>query len=144
MGVDVPAERASEWAYVRAGLVLAVLLVVGWTLGWLVDDSMRDEPTALELTVRCLENEKGLPVILDVRDPIARSAGRGALSTTVEGNPVTVVIGSSSDDAARVERAYRAVGDVEGRIEQRGHIVYVFERPPSPTQRQGLYDCAYE
>ena len=40
--------------------------------------------------------------------------------------------------------AYRAVADVEGRIERRGRIVYLFERPPSPTRRQALYDCAYE
>jgi hypothetical protein len=29
------------------------------------------------------------------------------------------------------------------RLEVRGRTVYLWERPPSPTQRQALFNCTY-
>ena len=105
---------------------------------------LRDEPTALEQTVRCLRFEKGLEVTTPPRDPIARSAEQGALSTVVEGNPVTVAISSNEDGPNRLGALYERVASNLGtRLERRGKILYLFRFPPSPTQRQALYDCAY-
>jgi hypothetical protein len=109
-----------------------------------IANAVRDEPTALERTIRCLRFEKLLEVSAPPRDPIAQSADRGALSTVVEGNPVTVAISSNDEGPARLIAAYEQVAGTLGtRLERRGRIVYLFRFTPSPTQRQALYDCAY-
>ena len=110
-----------------------------------VAGALRDVPTPLERTIRCLRFEKGLEVSTPPRDLIAGSADRGALSTVVEGNPVTLSISSDDEDAIRLVDLYERVsGAVLGtRLERRGRIVYLFFARPSPTQRQILYDCAY-
>ena len=96
-----------------------------------------------EKTLRCLVNEKGAAVTTP-RDPIAGSAELGALATVVETNGVTVSVAASETSAERVAAAYRSVGgDLGERLEVRGRTVYLWERPPSPTQRQTVYDCAY-
>ena len=77
-------------------------------------------------------------------DPLADSAGDGSLRTTVEGNDITVALASSVEQAAKIERYYRAVAaDLEGRLERRDKAVYLWKFKASPTQRQTIYDCEY-
>jgi hypothetical protein len=132
----------------RRAVVVALAVVLGVVAIELVistiANAVRDEPTALERTIRCLRFEKRLEVSTPPRDPIAQSADRGALSTVVEGNPVTLAISSNDDGPARLVAAYeRVAGPLGTRLERRGRIVYLFRFTPSPTQRQALYDCAY-
>ena len=140
----VAAHRAAEWPFVRVALLIVLAVAVLEVSGWLIYESVHEEPTALAQTAKCLRNEKGIGVDVNVRDPIARSADGGALVTTVEGNRVTVSIGSSDREAERIESAYNAVAAaLAGRLERRGHTVYLWDFPSSPTQRQVMYDCAY-
>ena len=105
------------------------------------------EPSALELTEKCLRREKLLAVETIGTHPIASTAGGGALATRVEGNGVQVVIAKSDEEAAELETAYLQTGrKIELRLDRRGRVLYVWELPrlPSPTQRQTMYDCWYE
>jgi hypothetical protein len=132
----------TEWTYVRGGLIAVGLITVAALAGWGVQTAVYEDP-AFEKTQRCLVNEKGATVTTP-RDPVAASAELGALQTVVETNVVTVSVASSQASAERIAAAYRAVGgDLGERLEVRGRTVYLWERPPSPTQRQTVYDCAY-
>ena len=87
--------------------------------------------------------EKGLKLETP-RDPIAQSAELGALRTVVETNGITVAVASGSKSAEKIIASYHAIaGELEGRLEQRGRLVYLWDRPASPTQRQTMFDCTY-
>ena len=132
----------SEWAFLRGGLVAVGLLVVAALVGWAVETA-RYEDRGFEELERCLVEERGAPIEA-TRDSIARSAELGALDTVIETNPVTVSVSSTTERAERIVASYRAVGgDLGPRVELRGRTVYLWERPPSPTQRQTLFDCTY-
>jgi hypothetical protein len=133
---------SAEWKYLRGGFVVVALLVTAALVGWGVQTAVWEDP-AFEETARCLVNEKSAAVET-TRDPIARSADLGALDTVIETNHVTVSVASSSERAERIVESYRSVGGELGeRLELRGRTVYLWERPPSPTQRQTLFDCTY-
>ena len=138
----------AEWRYLRAACVLVVVLVVAQLIGWLVYRSVHDEPSALELTEKCLRREKLLAVEPVASDSIASRARGGALATRVEGNGVQVAIARSDDEAEELAAAFLETEgrNIEARLEVRGHVVYVWEaaQEPSPTQRQTMYDCWYE
>ena len=62
----------------------------------------------------------------------------------IETNPVTVAVAGDERAAERLASNYRAVaGDLGPRLELHGRTVYLWQRPPSPTQRQALFDCTY-
>jgi hypothetical protein len=136
-----------EWRYLSAGFVVVLAVVVAQVAGWLVYRAVHDDPTALELTEKCLRREKLLPIEPVEGDPIAARARGGALATRVEGNGVHVAIATSQEKAAELANAYLATAGrrIELRLERRGKVVYVWElaREPSPTQRQTMYDCQY-
>ena len=129
--------RAAQTGLAVAMIVVAAQLVVGgaWSL-------THDELTTLERTRRCFEREKGLVVEPTSGDPVAESARGGTLRTIVEGNLVTVSVATSLAEVERLRAAYaaRALGL---RLDVFGRYVNVWLRDPSPTQRQGTYDCAY-
>jgi hypothetical protein len=118
--------------------VLFVAALVGWAV-----QTARYEDTGFAQLRRCLVEEKGAQVT-QTRDPIARSAKLGALDTVIETNPVTVSVGHDAKEAERIASNYRTIADDLGaRLELRGRTVYLWEREPSPTQRQALFDCTY-
>jgi hypothetical protein len=132
----------SEWAYLRVGLGVVAALVAAALVGWAVQAATYEDP-GFEETRRCLVDEKGAAVE-ETRDPIARSAELGALRTVIETNGVTVAVAASREGADRLASAYRAVaGPLGPRLELRGRTVFLWDRPPSPTQRQALFDCTY-
>jgi cell wall-associated NlpC family hydrolase len=139
----VSTEARSEWPYLRtAFLAVAAILTVA-VAGWRVHDALHDEPTAFELLRRCMINEKHV-ALTGTSDPIARSAELGAVRTAIETNGVTISVSSSPEGAARIVAAYGSVaGNLGTRLEQRGGTVYLWDGPPSPSQRQTLYDCTY-
>jgi len=133
---------STEWSYLRVGFAAVALLVVAALVGWGIQTAVWEDP-AFEKTQRCLVNEKGAAVEPS-RDPIARSAELGAFDTVIETNRVTVSVAGSTEGAERIVAAYRSVGGELGeRLELRGRTVYLWERSPSPTQRQTLFDCTY-
>jgi hypothetical protein len=133
---------SAEWKYLRGGFVVAALLVTAALVGWGVQTAVWEDP-AFDETTRCLVNEKSAAVET-TRDPIARSADLGALDTVIETNRVTVAVAGDAKKAERIASNYRSVADDLGeRLEVRGRTVYLWERPPSPTQRQALFNCTY-
>jgi hypothetical protein len=138
--------RDDEWRYLRVATVVVAVLILAETAGWLVYRSVHHEPTALELTEKCLRREKLLPIESVGGDEVAASARGGATATRVEGNGVHVVIAKSDDEAAELADVYlqTAGRNIANRLEARGKVVYVWEAVPSPTQRQTMYDCWYE
>ena len=73
---------------------------------------------------------------------MAESASGGTLRTIVEGNPVTVSVAASVAEVERLRAAY-AGRNPGTRLDVYGRYVNLWLRDPSPTQRQGTYDCAY-
>jgi hypothetical protein len=106
----------SEWTSLRVGFLVVGLLLVAALISWAVQTATYEDP-AFEQTRRCLVDEQGRAVA-EVSDPIAQTAELGALRTVIETNGVTVA-------------------------ELRDRTVYLWDRPPSPTQRQALFDCTY-
>jgi hypothetical protein len=132
----------SDWAFLRLGFVAVAALVAAALVGWAVQTARYEDPGFRELT-RCLTEEKGAATTA-TRDPIARSAGLGAVDTVIETNPVTVSVATNAKEAERIAADYRAIADDLGtRLEVRGRTVYLWQREPSPTQRQALFDCTY-
>ena len=132
----------SEWRFLRAGFVAVGLLVVAALVGWAVEIARYEDP-GFENLRRCLVENRGATVTA-TRDPIARSAELGALDTVIETNPVTASVTIDEEAAERLVASYRTVGgDLGSRVEQRGRTVYLWEREPSPTQRQALFNCTY-
>jgi hypothetical protein len=129
--------RAARIGVVCALVVILAQLIVAsaWSLG-------HDDPTELDLTRRCLEQEKGLAVE-PASDTVAASASGGALATEIEGNAVTIGVGRSEAEVERLRAAYAATGDPGTRLDLHGRYVALWHREPSPTQRQVTYDCAY-
>ena len=133
-----------EWLYLRIALGVVALIVVADVAGWKVHDLKNPRPTRLELSLRCLNGEKGVATVVPTGDLLAESAGEGALKTTIEGNGVTVALASSQEQAIKIERYYHLVGGaLRGRLERRDRAVYLWEGVASPTQRQAMYDCQY-
>jgi hypothetical protein len=133
-----------EWLYLRIALGVVALIVVADVVGWKVHDIVHPPPTRLERTVVCLKDKRGVVAVVPAGDPLADSAGKGSLKTTIEGNDVTVALASSEEQAAKIERYYRAVADgLEGRLERRDRTVYLWRFRSSPTQRQAMYDCQH-
>jgi hypothetical protein len=139
---------ADEWRYLRVAFAAVLLLVVAELTGSIVYGYVHQEATALELTEKCLRREKLLPIESIEGDAIAGTARGGALASRVEGNGVHVAIAESDDEAQRLASAYLTTEGrrIQDRLEVRGHVVYVWERPgvPSASQRQTMYDCWYE
>jgi hypothetical protein len=139
---------AEDWGYLRVGFAVVLVLVVVELAGWLVYRSVHHGPTALALTEKCLRREKLLQIEPLRDDPVAGTARGGALATRVEGDGVHVAIARSDAEAAKLVAAYLDTTgrNVEIRLDRRGHVVYLWEQavPPTPTQRQTMYDCWYE
>jgi len=133
-----------EWTAVRAGLIAVAALILLAVVGWRVQDAVQEDQDPFEVLTICLRFEQGLPLEIPPRDPIARSAERGALRTSIETNGVTVSVGDSRADAERIAATYRSLlGDLGPRLEVRGTSVFLWDGPPEPTQRQALFDCTF-
>jgi hypothetical protein len=138
-GIEVGTER--RW--VLAGVLVAASLLVVQVAGGVVRVTVSPEPSYLEKVETCLV-ERARPFDRNVQDPIAASAGRGALRTNAEGNPVTVALGSSEEDAERVYQTYVMVVSpdvVETRLERNRKVVLLWDAEPSPSQREFMYLC---
>ena len=133
-----------EWRYLRWALVAVAAIVALQIGGSLVYGVVHEETPPLAETIRCLTREKLLE-LTTATDPIAASAGRGWVATRVEGNGVHAAIARSTSEAERLVDLYRSVaGELVGRLERRGKVVYLWEGVSTPTQRQTMYDCHYD
>jgi hypothetical protein len=142
---ETGAERAERRWFTIAALVVVGLLAIQVVAGY-VREATSDEPSYLEKVQICL-TERATPFDLAVEDPIALSADRGALRTTVEGNGVTVALGSSENDAEGVYTAYSAVlpaEETQARLDRRRKVVFLWDAEPSQAQRDFMYLCTLD
>jgi hypothetical protein len=131
-----------EDTYLRVAGIAVLLALGALVAGNVVESRVNPEPTRFERTVRCLEREKGFPIYDASVDSAAFRAGVDAVETTIEGNSVTIaVVGSNAAAAELEQRARRSAG--AARVERREDVVYEWANAPSPTQKQGAYDCEY-
>ena len=126
----------------------AVLLVVATLALLVVGDAVRGtvetDRSRIDAMRECLEQERGYDVFDVEPDSPAARASEPAFRTVVETNEVTFAVARSRKAAAALESAYLARAQkARALVERRGEVVYAWERPPSPTQRQALYDCSY-
>ena len=138
-------ERA-ERRYVLGAIVVVGALLLAEVAFGTVRAAVSDEPSTLEKVQTCL-TERSTPYEPVRDDPIASSAGRGALRTEVEGNRVTVALGSSEDDAERVYGAYAAVAPdevVQTNLELNRKVVFFWEMPPTTSQRDFMRLCTLD
>ena len=143
---DTPESHRVELRYVTVAAVAVVALIAAQVLGGWIRQAVSDEPSILELVERCL-TERSRPFGPVEDDPIASSAGRGALWTNVDGNRVTVALGSSEDDAERVYQLYAAVapeGVAGTRLEQNRKAVFLWESEPTAGQREFMQLCTLD
>jgi hypothetical protein len=126
----------------RVGLIGALAVVVAQLCVGAAWSLTHDDPTTIELTRHCLVRERGFVVEPTSGDAVAESASGGTLRTIVEGNLVTVSVARSFAEVERLRAAY-AGSDPGPRLDVYGRYVNLWLRDPSPTQRQGTYDCAY-
>lgn len=138
------AETAAEARAVRIGLIVAVAVAVALLAGGGAYAALHRPPSRYDLVTRCLTNEKGIVIETSpFWDDIALSAAAGAFTVTIEENRVTVSLAGSIDETDRLLAAYVGSGVPRDRLTQRGRLVAIWTRPPSPTQLQTLYDCTY-
>jgi hypothetical protein len=143
---DTPAVRETESRWVVIGVAVAVSLLFVQVAAGVLRGVVSDEPSFLERVQTCLiERETPFEPVDD--DPIAASAGRGALRTTVDGNAVTVALGRSEDDAERVYDAYAGVATAEGvaaLLDRRRKVVFLWDSAPTTEQRAFMYLCTLD
>ena len=135
--------RRAERRWVLIGVAVAALLLCAQIVAGLVREAVSDEPSRLELVQTCL-TERATPFEPVSGDPIAESATRGSLRTSVEGNPVTVALGESEDDAQRLYQAYVDVAPrdvIATRLDRRRKVVFLWNTEPSSSQREFMYLC---
>ena len=128
------------------GVGLVVSLLFAQVVAGFVRGVASDEPSFLEKVETCL-TERATPFEQVADDPIAASAKRGALRTTVDGNAVTVVLGRSEDDAERVYDAYAGVATAEvaaALLDRRRKVVYLWDSAPTTEQRAFVYLCTLD
>jgi hypothetical protein len=140
---EAPDNTAVErrWIAIGAAGVVAVLAVQ--IAAGLVRGVVSPEASYLEKVETCLD-ERDRPFERVADDPVALSAERGALRTSIESNVVTVALGGSEADAQRVYEAYVAVApeDVERtRLDRHRKVVLLWEAEPTQSQREFMYLC---
>ena len=138
------AVASREWRFLRLAMAVVAVGVAIDLVAWKVWELTRYRPSRLELTLRCLRNEKGAVAAAPAPDPLAASAGDGSVQTTIEGNVVTVALASTVEQALKIVADYRAVASgLDCRLERRDRVVYLWRNPSAPTQRQVMYECQY-
>ncbi len=141
---DLRVGVVSEWAFLRGGLLAVAALCVAALVEWGVYSVVHEGPDPAASITTCSGGREGLPSRRRAIRSL-KSAELGALRTTVETNGVTIAVAKDREGAESIVAAYRSVaGDLEeGRLERRGRLVYLWDRPASPTQRQALFNCEY-
>lgn len=133
----------AEWRAVGISAAALAAVAVAWVAGWAVRDARAVHPSALTVSVRCLEREAGLQVVVPAHDPLAASAPHGSLSTTVAGNPVTVSFWDDADHARATIATYDRLTneDLAGRALARGDRAVLWGSPPNAEQESVFYGC---
>jgi hypothetical protein len=138
--------RRAERHWLRIGLAVVGVLLVAQFVGGVVRTAVSPGPSPLERVQTCL-TERSTPFETVGDDPVAQSAGHGALRTTVEGNPLTIALGSSERDARRVYEDYTGVMSPEAAtalLDLHRRVVLLWENAPTQSQKDFAYLCTLD
>jgi hypothetical protein len=138
--LETPETARTEWRWVIVGLVGAGLLIVGQFAGGAIHEAVSPRPSYLEKVQTCL-TERSTAYEAVTSDPIASSAHRGALRTSVGGNGVTVALGGSEADAKRIYGDYASVAAPGPRLEQQRKVVFLWDQAPTADQHEFMVLC---
>ncbi len=132
----------SEWRTLVVSALVLVAVGTAWAGGWAIREATDVDPTALERLTGCLD-QQGLAVASPAADPLGASAPDGSLTTTIDGNAVTVSLWSDANAADRTVATYGRLTseDLSGRAVVRGDRVALWSAPPTDAQASILYDC---
>jgi hypothetical protein len=136
----------AERRWLRIGLAVVGVFLLAQLLGGAVRTAVSPGPSALERVQTCL-TERSTPFETVTDDPVAQSAGRGALRTSVEGNRLTIALGSSERDARRVYDDYTRVMSPEAAatlLDLHRRVVFLWESAPTQSQRDFGYLCTLD
>jgi hypothetical protein len=138
--------RRAERHWVRIGLAVVGVLLVAQFVGGVVRTAVSPGRSPLERVQTCL-TERSTPFETVGDDPLAQSAGHGALRTTVEGNRLTIALGSSERDARRVYEDYTGVmspAAASALLDLHRRVVFLWENAPTRTQTDFAYLCTLD
>ena len=144
--LDAAESTPAERRWLRIGLIVVMVIFVAQFVGGTVRAVVDPGPSALERVQTCL-TERATPFAPVTDDPVAQSAGHGALRTTVDGNPVTFVLGSSERDARRMHDDYTGVmsaADASSLLDLHRRVVFLWQQAPSQSQRDFAYLCTLD
>jgi hypothetical protein len=142
---DAAESARAERHWVRIGLAVVGVVLVVQFVGGVVRTAVRPSPSALARVQKCLTERS--THYEAVTDPVAESAGRGALRTAVDGNGVTIAIGSSERDARRVHDDYIAVmsaADAGSLLDVHRRVVFLWAQAPTQSERDFAYLCTLD
>lgn len=135
-----------ERRFVVAAVIAVASLLGLQVLAGIVREAVADEPSVLELVQTCLV-ERSTAFEPSSDDPIAASAGRGALRVLLDGNAVTVALGRSERDAERLYEAYSSVASadvVATRLSRDRNVVFLWDAEPTGEQREFMALCTLD
>jgi len=143
---ELPDRPRAERRWIGIGVVVAAGILLVQIVGGLAREALTDAPSRLELVQTCLV-ERDTPFEDVSADPIAQSASRGAIRTTVGGNAVTIALAGSESEAQRLVDAYAAVSSAEivgTLLDRRRKVVFLWSRVPTTAERDFAYLCTLD
>jgi hypothetical protein len=143
--LDRTTPTGAERRWLLVGLVAAFFLLVAQLVGGTVRTAVTHQPSALERVETCLR-ERSTPYEAVAGDPVAESAGHGTLRTTVQGNALTVALGSSESDAHRIYDDYTSVmtSADQSLLDLHRRVVFLWAKAPTQSQRDFAYLCTLD
>lgn len=144
IGAAEPTRAERRW--LRIGIAVVGVVLLAQLVGGVVRTVVHPGSSALERVQTCL-TERATPFETVTDDPVARSAGHGALRTTVEGNRLTIALGSSERDARRVYDDYTRVMSPEAAaalLDLHRRVMFLWASAPTQSQRDFGYLCTLD
>jgi hypothetical protein len=144
--IDAAERTRAERRWLRIGLALVGVVLLAQFAGGAIRSAVSPGSSAVERVQTCL-TERATPFESVTDDPVAQSAGRGALRTRVEGNRLTIALGSSERDARRVHDDYVAVmsaADASSLLDLHRRVVFLWAEAPTQSQRDFAYLCTLD
>jgi hypothetical protein len=132
----------SEWRALVVSAAAVAAIGVAWVGAWATREATDVDPTALERMAACLGGH-GLEIVSPADDPLADSAPRGSLTTTIDGNTVTVSFWNDSSAAEQTVATYNRLTpeDLTDRAITRGNNAFLWAARPTDEQASILYGC---
>ena len=141
--LETPGSARSERRWVIVGLVAVGLVIVGQLASGAIRGAVSPQPSYLEKLQTCL-TERNTAYRAVTSDPIASSAHRGALRTSVGGNGVTVSLGGSGGRREADLRRLRVGSRAGTAARQQRKVVFLWDQAPTADQHAFMVLCTLD